>query len=137
VNGTTRTIATIVLAGIWINASEFFRNQVLLLGRWKDHYDSLGLAFPADPKNAAAWVVWGFVFAVVVYAISRRFDLATTTLLGWITAFVMMWLVTWNLDVLPLGILWFAVPLSLLEAFVAALICRKLAPAETASSTAT
>jgi hypothetical protein len=128
-NGATRAIVTIVLTGIWINASEFFRNQVLLLGRWEDHFDSLGLTFPADPKNAAVWVGWGFVFAVVVYAISRRFDLATTTLLGWTTAFVMMWLVTWNLDVLPLGILWFAVPLSLFEAFVAALICRKLAPA--------
>jgi hypothetical protein len=37
-----------------------------------------------------------------------------------------MWLVTWNLGVLPLSILPIAVPLSLLETFVAALICRRL-----------
>jgi len=123
-----RSILAFVLAGMWINASEFFRNQVLLLSRWEDHYGSLGLTFPAEPKNAAVWVVWGFVFAGFTYAISRRFGLAATTLLGWTAAFPMMWLVTWNLDMLPVGILWYAVPLSVLEAFVAALICVKLAP---------
>jgi hypothetical protein len=126
---TARAVLAVVAAGIWINASEFVRNQVLLLGRWKDHYASLGLTFPTEPKNAAMWVVWGFVFAGVTFAVSRRFGLGATTLIGWTTAFLMMWLVTWNLSVLPLAILWFAVPLSVLEAFVAAYICRKLAPA--------
>jgi len=127
-----RSILAIVLAGIWVNASEFFRNQVLLLSRWEDHYEPLGLTFPADPGNAAVWVVWGFVFAAFTYAISRRFGLAATTLLGWTAAFLMMWLVTWNLSVLPVGILWYALPLSALEAFVGALICVKVAPAESA-----
>jgi hypothetical protein len=45
----------------------------------------------------------------------------------------MMWLVAWNLSVLPLGILWFAVPLSALEAFVATYICRMLAPVAVAT----
>ena len=125
---TVRAVLAVLAAGIWINASEFGRNQVLLLSRWKDHYASLGLAFPTEPKNAAMWVVWGFVFAGVTFGVSRRFGLGATTLIGWVTAFLMMWLVTWNLSVLPLGILWFAVPLSVLEAFVAAYICRKLAP---------
>lgn len=123
-----RSILAFVVAGIWINASEFLRNQALILSRWKDHYGSLGLAFPAEPRNAAVWVVWGFVFAGFTYAVSRRFGLAATSLLGWTAAFLMMWLVTWNLSVLPLGILWYAVPLSALEAFVAALICVKPAP---------
>ena len=38
-----------------------------------------------------------------------------------------MWIVIGNLGVLPYGLLAFAVPLSLLEAFVAALIVKKLA----------
>ena len=40
-------------------------------------------------------------------------------------AFVMMWVVIGNLDVLPYGILPYALPLSLLEVFGAAWIIRK------------
>ncbi len=45
---------------------------------------------------------------------------------GWIRGFVMIWLVIGNLDVLPMGILPFAIPLSILEAFVASWIIHKL-----------
>jgi hypothetical protein len=37
-----------------------------------------------------------------------------------------MWVVIWNLNVLPLGLLYFAVPMSLFEAFVAAWIIKRL-----------
>jgi hypothetical protein len=86
------------------------------------------MTFPSAPINAAVWVVWGFVFAVSVYAISRKFRLMETFLLSWVMSFLMMWLVTWNLNVLPLSILVFAVPLSLLESFVASYICFRLDP---------
>ena len=39
----------------------------------------------------------------------------------------MMWFVLYNLQVLPTGLLVFAVPLSLLEVLVAAWIVRKVA----------
>jgi hypothetical protein len=39
-----------------------------------------------------------------------------------------MWLVIGNLNILPFKILPFAIPLSLLEAFVASLIIFKLSP---------
>jgi len=124
----TRSIITVIIAGIWINASEFFRNQVLLNAEWVEHFESLGMTFPSNPINAAVWVVWGFVFAVTIYVISRKFRLMDTFLLSWVLAFLMMWLVTWNLNVLPLSILVFAVPLSLLESFVASYICVRLDP---------
>ena len=38
-----------------------------------------------------------------------------------------MWVVIGNLGVLPYGLLLYALPLSLLEAFLAALIIKKLA----------
>lgn len=125
----TRSILTIVLAGFWVNASEFFRNQILLNAKWVEHFQSLGMVFPAAPLNAAVWVVWGFVFAATIYIISRKFTLAEATLLSWTLAFVMMWLVTWNLNVLPLSILPYAVPLSLLESFIGVYICKKMSPA--------
>ena len=72
------------------------------------------------------WIAWGFLFSVAIYGISRKFDLVQTALISWFTAFVLMWIVTWNLQVLPSVILVYAVPLSLLEAFIGALICMKI-----------
>lgn len=123
-----RSIITVFSAGIWINASEFFRNQVFLNANWVEHFQSLGMTFPAAPLNAVVWVIWGFVFAAIIYIISRKFTLIETFLLSWVMAFLMMWLVTWNLNVLPLSILVYAIPLSLLESFVGAYICEKMSP---------
>lgn len=123
-----KSLYAILLAGLWINASEFFRNEVLVKSLWTAHFQALGLTFPSAPLNGALWMLWGFVFAMVVLAISRRASLLQTTFVLWLIAFPMMWLVLWNLGVLPIGILPYAVPLSLLEVLVATLICRKVAP---------
>lgn len=118
----------ITLTGVWVNASEFFRNEVLVKAYWLEHYQWLGLTFPSAPLNGMVWMVWGFLFALAIFIVSRKFDLLQTTLLCWLMVFVLMWIVAWNLAVLPLGLLVYAVPLSLLEAFVGAYLCRKLAP---------
>lgn len=125
-----RSFVAIIITGIWINASEFFRNEVLLKKYWVYHYQSLGMIFPSAPVNGLMWLVWGFLFAIAIYLLSRKFSLLQTTLLGWLMAFVLMWLVTWNLNVLPVYILVYAVPLSLLEAFVGSYICKKVSPFE-------
>ena len=88
------------------------------------------MIFPSAPVNGLMWLVWGFLFAIAIYLLSRKFSLLQTTLLGWLMAFVLMWLVTWNLNVLPVYILVYAVPLSLLEAFVGSYICKKVSPFE-------
>jgi hypothetical protein len=124
-NQLSRNILAVILTGIWVNASEFFRNEVLLKTYWVDHYQSLGMTFPSKPLNGMIWVAWGFLFAMAIYLISRRFNLMQTTLISWFMAFVLMWFVTWNLNVLPSAILLYAVPLSLLEAFIGSYICRK------------
>jgi ABC-type multidrug transport system fused ATPase/permease subunit len=121
-----RSIMAIILMGIWVNASEFLRNQVLLKTYWVQHYQSLGMTFPAEPKNGLMWIAWGFLFAMAIYLISRKFNLIHTTLISWFVAFVLMWIVTWNLNVLPIAILIYAVPLSLLEAFIGSYICIKI-----------
>ena len=95
---------------------------------WSNHYDSLGLTFPASPANAAVWMLWSFVFAAALWAVSRRFSLMETFLLGWVVGFLLMWLAIWNLSVLPLATLPFALSLSLLEVLVAAWIVVKVDP---------
>ncbi len=49
-----------------------------------------------------------------------------TTFLSWFVGFILMWVVVGNLGVLPTGILFIAVPLSLFEAFLATLIITKM-----------
>ena len=123
-----RNIMAVILTGIWMNASEFFRNEVLLKTYWIYHYRSLGMTFPSEPLNGMIWVAWGFLFAIAIYLISRKFNLIQTALISWFMAFVLMWVVTWNLNVLPSAILIYAVPLSLLEAFIGSYICIKMSP---------
>ncbi len=121
-----KVILPIFLTGIWINISEFFRNEILLKSYWIEHYRTLGLAFPSEPVNGMMWVIWGFIYSAVIYVLSEKFELSHAFLLSWIVGFLLMWIVTWNLLVLPISLLLFAIPLSLLEAYVGATICKRL-----------
>jgi hypothetical protein len=112
---------------LWISISEFVRNEILLKSFWLEHYQSLGLVFPSEPVNGAIWGVWSLALATSIYIISRRFSLWPAIFITWFMAFVLMWLVIGNMDVLPLGLLWVALPLSILEVTVAAIIIRALA----------
>lgn len=123
-----RWLLAVLLATVWIGANEFLRNQVLFIKLWVHHYLALGLQFPADAANGAVWGIWSLVFASVIATITRRFNFAESLALAWVVGFVMMWLVIGNLGVLPFGMLWFAVPLSLLEAAGAVYICTRIHP---------
>ncbi len=120
------TVLPVFLATVWISLSEFVRNEFLFKSYWVEHYRELGIFFPSDPVNGAIWGLWSLLFAVAIFIIAKRFTLMETTLLSWFVGFVLMWIVVGNLGVLPFGLLLFAVPLSLLEAFIAALIVVKL-----------
>ena len=117
-----QTILPILLATVWISISEFVRNEFLLKSYWTDHYEKMGLVFPSEPVNGAIWGLWSLLFAIAIFIMLKKFTLGQTTFLAWLVGFVLMWVVTGNMGVLPYGILYFAVPLSLLEAFLAAWI---------------
>ncbi len=121
-----KTILPILLATIWISISEFVRNEVLVKEYWINHYNNLGLIFPSEPINGMVWGIWSFLFAIAIYILSKKFSLLQTTFLSWFVGFVLMWFVAGNMGVLPFGILYIAIPLSLLEAFLATLIIKKL-----------
>lgn len=119
-------ILPIFFATVWISISEFVRNEFLLKLYWTDHYKSLGLVFPSEPINGAVWGLWSLCFAISIYTIAKKFSLAQTTAIAWFMGFVLMWIVTGNMSVLPFGILVFAIPLSVLETFLAALMIKKM-----------
>ena len=121
-----KTVLPILLATIWISISEFIRNSYLLNNYWTEHYRNLGLTFPEQPVNGAVWGIWSLCFAIAIYIFSKKYTLVQTTILSWFVGFLFMWLVIGNMGVLPFGILFYAIPLSLLEAFLASFIIFKL-----------
>lgn len=124
--GLKSIVFPIFLASIWISISEFVRNEFLLKQYWIEHYENLGLVFPSEPINGAVWGIWSLVFAIAIFIISKKFSLWQTTFLSWLVGFVLMWLVIGNMNVLPFGILYIAVPLSILEALLAVYIIKKI-----------
>ena len=120
------SVVAVAAAGLWITLSEFARNEFLFKTAWVDHYQSLGLAFETRPVNGALWLVWSFLLAYVLHRLLRVFGSARAVVLAWLAAFVMMWIAMYNLQVLPLALLVYAVPLSLIEVVVAAMILRAL-----------
>ena len=121
-----KTFLPILIATIWISISEFVRNEFIAKSFWIEHYEKLGLVFPSKPINGALWGIWSLCLAITIFIIAKKFSLIQTTLLAWFIGFVLMWLVIGNLGVLPFGILYIAIPLSLLEAFIATIIIKKL-----------
>ncbi len=119
------TILPVLLATIWISISEFVRNQLLFQSYWVDHYQAMGLEFPAEPVNGAMWGVWSLLFAVAIFIVSKKFSFWQTVLYAWFIGFVLMWVVIGNLGVLPYVLLVYAVPLSFLEVLVAVFIIMK------------
>ena len=126
-----KTILPILLTAIWISFSEFARNEILLKPYWVAHYESLGLLFPSEPINGVVWGIWSLLFTSAIFILSKKFNLLHTTLLSWFVGFVLMWVVIGNLGILPIMILYAAVPLSLLESFVAAFIIFKFSSEKT------
>lgn len=120
-----KIIWPILVTGIWINLSETLRWIYLIEPFWIEKYQLLNLTFPGENVNMIVWMVWGFFYATTIFILSKKFKLVQTTLLSWFVAFVMMWIVVWNVGVLPTEMLWYNIPLSLLETFIGAYICIK------------
>jgi hypothetical protein len=120
----TEDVLPTVFAGVWIVLSEFFRNQLLLNKEWVSHFGTLGLRFVTTPLNGMLWVLWSFVLAYVIFVLQKKFSFWETVTLSWISAFALMWITIFNLQVMPPTLLWIAVPLSFVEIFVALLIIQ-------------
>jgi len=123
----SRAVLAVVLAGLWVCLFGFVRNLFTSVGPWVGVLlPRMGLVFPSKPVSG---VVWSFLMAGVVYAISRRFNLWQTAVIAW-TGYVLMLIVFWNLVVPPVRFLLVAAPFTFVEALGAASICRKPARLE-------
>jgi hypothetical protein len=116
----------ILLVSVWINISETIRWMLYSKPKFDALYQSKGLELPSGPINMILWMIWGVIIASFIFVLARRLSLLNATMLSWLVVFGMTWIMLWNYAILPLGILWVAVPLSLLEIFIAALISVRL-----------
>jgi hypothetical protein len=121
-----KKILAITLSGIWITFSEFLRNELLFRSYWTYHYNSMGLKFETLPINGILWAVWSFGLAYLIFRLNQKFSFRDTIILSWLPAFLLMWITIYNLQVLPLMLLVYAIPLSLIEVFVALVIIKKI-----------
>lgn len=119
-------ILPIFSATIVISLSEFFRNEILFKSIWLNHYNQLGITFPSEPINGAVWGICSLGLAFAIFYLSNHLKIKQTFIFSWLVGFVLMWIVIWNLSVLPIGILLYAIPLSILETFLATWVVYKL-----------
>lgn len=121
-----KKVLAVLAAGIWITFSEFIRNELIFKEYWVQHFQSIGLVFQTLPSNGVLWMVWSFLLAYIIFELLQKFSFKKTLVLAWILAFVMMWIPLYNLQVLPLSLLLFAIPLSIIEVSVAGIVVKKV-----------
>jgi hypothetical protein len=123
----------ILLVAIWINLSGTVRYMLFAKPKFDAFYKGRGLDFPNALANNILWILWGVLAAVLVVFLSKKFSLLHTFYLSYLAAFAMHWILLWNVAALPLDLLWIAVPWSLVEVFIAALISNRLQSRSTAN----
>lgn len=116
----------ILLVAIWINFSGTVRWMLFAKPRFDALYKGRGMEYPNTLVINILWMLWGVLAAVLVVFLSKKFTILHTMVLSWLAVFAMTWIVLWNSAVLPLDLLWIAVPWSLFEVFIATLISNKL-----------
>ena len=119
-------LLAVFVSGIWINISEFIRNELVIKELWINGFHEIGLAFPSAPLNGAVWGLWAFIFASILAWLCTRFNTLSSSLIAWIIGFVLLWVAMWNMGVLPSKIIYWTVPWSFAEVFVAAFICARI-----------
>ena len=109
-----------------MNLSEFIRNEFVIKHVWIQGFEEIGLSFPSAPVNGLVWGIWTFIFCAVLAWSCTRFNVLKSTIICWVTGFVLLWIAMWNIGILPGGLLYWAVPWSFVEVYVAAFICRRI-----------
>ena len=121
-----KTILPIILIGLWINISITIGWMLILEGYWIEKYQSMNLVFPTELINNITWMIWGFMLATIIFILSKKYSQLQTTLISWFAAFAMLWVIVWNIGVLPTGMLLFNIPNTLIVTYIGAWICKKL-----------
>lgn len=119
-----KTIWQIFVISIWINIFESLRWILFAKPDVDTYFKAANLVLPNQPINNILWLIWGIIIAVMIFIISKKFSVLQTTFIVWITVYVMHWIALWNMTVLPINILWLAVPLTFINVLIGVLISK-------------
>ncbi len=120
-----KTIWHIFLVSLWINIFETLRWILFAKPVIDNHFKAANLVLPSEPVNNILWLIWGIIIAAMIFIISKKFKVLQTTFIVWVIVYVTHWIALWNFSVLPLNVLWLAVPLTFINVFVGSLICSR------------
>lgn len=119
-----KTIWQIIIVSLWINIFETLRWMLFAKPDVDMYFKAANLVLPNQPINNILWLIWGIIIAVMIFIISKKFSVLQTTFIVWITVYVMHWIALWNMTVLPINILWLAVPLTFINVLIGVLISK-------------
>lgn len=113
-------------SGMWMNVSEFIRNELIIKQVWVAGFENIGLSFPSAPMNGAIWGLWAFIFVAFLTWLITKFDILKSTIISWTFGFVLLWIAMRNMGILPKGLLIWAIPWSFIEVYIAAFISKRI-----------
>lgn len=116
----------IIIISLWINISETSRWIFFSQSHFEKHFTSLNLLLPFGPAVLILWLIWGILLSAMIYIISKKYSLLQAASMIWVMAFPMLWIALYNLNVLPISILWLVIPLSYISVLVGVLISNYL-----------
>lgn len=119
-----KSIWQILIVSLWINIFETLRWLLFAKPDIDMHFRTANLVLPNEPLNNILWLIWGIMLAVMIFIISKKYKVLQTTFIVWITVYVLHWIALWNMAVLPINILWLAVPLTFINVLIGVLICK-------------
>ena len=124
-------IITLLVNGVWINASEIFRYFLFVMPMMRETFPQIS---DVAPMTLPVFLIWGIWDTVLLFAVTgfvwlylERFgaSFSNAVLAGtlvWLSIFGIFWLGLYNMNLATLSILSIALPLSWLELAIAALI---------------
>ena len=124
-------LITLVINGLWINASEIFRYFAFVMPMMRDAFETVpGVA----PMNIQVFLSWGGWMAILLVALTgfvwlylEKFgygvwNALTSATLFWAATFVILWLGLYNMNLATPQIMAVALPLAWLELAIGAVI---------------
>jgi len=67
-----KTFLPIFIAGIWLNISATVKWIFLIESYWIEKYNNIGLVFPSESINNIVWMIWGFLFAAMIFEFHKN-----------------------------------------------------------------
>lgn len=119
----------ILAAAVWISLLEFLRDQYFVQSYRIEQNQLHGFMYREEPLMGSASGIWSLFLAIFIFLMTRKLNQWHATIAAFTGCVLLMWIINGDLRVLPARLLLFALPLIVLESFMAVWIIRKISPA--------